>query len=71
MNNIAAPTEGHSETSDLMTAEDWKAMYLLLARGIRDASDLLPRWTENEAALRRLSLAMQTAEERYRSAGED
>ena len=43
MNNIAAPTEGHSETSDLMTAEDWKAMYLLLARGIRDASDLLPR----------------------------
>lgn len=71
MNNIAAPTEGDSETSDLMTAEDWKAMYLLLARGIRDASDLLPRWTENEAALRRLSLAMQTAEERYLSAGED
>ena len=52
------------EDDDLMTAEDWKAMYLLLFRAQTEVlerfDDLTPNGVRN-----RLSAAMQAAEERY------
>ena len=52
------------EDDDLMTAEDWKAMYLLLFRAQTEVlerfDDLTPNGVRNC-----LTAAMQAAEERY------
>ena len=52
---------------DNMRAEDWKAMYLILVRGICDA---LEQTEENSAAGERLIRALREAESRYLDAPE-
>ena len=47
---------------DNMRAEDWKAMYLILFRGICDALELSG---ENDAVAERLIRAQQEAEDHY------
>ena len=47
---------------------DYKAMYLTLVRGIREASELLPPAEENRAAAEKLTQALREAEELYLSA---
>lgn len=44
---------------------DYKAMYLTLVRGIREASELLPAREENRAAAEKLTQALRDAEEIY------
>lgn len=46
---------------------DYREMYLTLARGIREASELLPAGEENRAAAERLTTALRKAEELYLS----
>jgi hypothetical protein len=59
-----------NEIDPTMTAEDWKAMYLILFHGVRDAIAQMPMLPENAAACERLVRASQDAEEYYIRHGE-
>ena len=58
------------EEDDLMTAEDWKTMYLLLFRAQADILERFDELTGNEVH-DRLVEAMQAAEEWYISRGDE
>ena len=51
-----------------LTSEDWKAMYLILFRGIADAIEAMPRLPENAAVCERLVRASREAESYYMDA---